>query len=174
MDRGQLWFLLVHVSAAGLALGGMAFFGGIFIPRIRRAAAGGAEGATRLIVAGMRAFHPFYLACVGVLIVSGGFYLTRLKVGLGPEYFPRLLAVLGTKLLLVFVLAMLASYQCFGVGLPLERSLLPPGGDGSPGPADPEVLRRQATMVRRLQGCALANVMLLVVIIYLGLSMGRF
>ena len=56
MDRGQLWFLLVHVSAAGLALGGMAFFGGIFIPRIRRAAAGGPEGATRLIVAGMR--HP--------------------------------------------------------------------------------------------------------------------
>ena len=174
MDRGQLWFLLVHVSAAGLALGGMAFFGGIFIPRIRRAAAGGPEGATRLIVAGMRAFHPFYLACVGVLIVSGGFYLTRLKVGLGAEYFPRLLAVLGTKLLLVFVLAMLASYQCFGVGLPLERSLLPPGGDGSPGPADPEVARQQAAMVRRLQGCALANVMLLVVIMYLGLSMGRF
>jgi hypothetical protein len=152
----------------------MAFFGGIFIPRMRRAAAGGAESGTRLIVAGMRAFHPFYLACVGVLIVSGGFYLTRLKVGLGAEYFPRLLAVLGTKLLLVFALAMLASYQCFGVGLPLERSLLAPEADGAPGPAGPELLRRQAAMVRRLRGCALVSVVMLMVIMYLGLSMGRF
>ncbi len=174
MDRGQLWFLLVHVTAAGLALGGMAFFGGIFIPRVRRAAAGGPESGTRLIVAGMRAFHPFYLACVGVLIVSGGFYLTRLKVGLGAEYFPQLLAVLGTKLLLVFVLAMLASYQCFGVGLPLERSLLPPEADRASAVRDPDLVRRQAAMVARLQRCALANVALLVAIMYLGLSMGRF
>jgi uncharacterized membrane protein len=174
MDRGQLWFLVVHVSAAGLALGGMAFFGAIFIPRMRRAAPGRSEDSARLIVAGMRAFHPFYLACVGVLIVSGGFYLTRLKVGLGAEYLPRLLAVLGAKLLLVFVLAMLASYQCFGVGIPLERSLLLAGEDVAPGPPNPELLRRQAAMLRRLQGCALANVVLLMVIVYLGLSMGRF
>lgn len=174
MDRGQFWFLLVHLTAAGLALGGMAFFAGIFIPRLRRAAPGGPEGATRLIVAGMRAFHPFYLACVGVLIVSGGFYLTRLKVGLGAAYFPRLLAVLGLKLLLVFVLAMLASYQCFGVGLPLERSLPAPEGNGAPPAADPARVRRQAGMVRRLQGCAWAGVILLILIMYLGLSMGRF
>jgi hypothetical protein len=173
MDRGQFWFLMVHLTAAGLALGGMAFFGAIFIPRMRRAAAAEGASGTRLIVAGMRAFHPFYLACVGVLIVSGGFYLTRLKAGLGAEYFPRLLAVLGTKLLLVFVLAMLASYQCFAVGLPLERSLLPPDGGGPPA-AEPDVARRQAGMVRRLQGCAWGNVVLLLVIIYLGLSMGRF
>ena len=174
MDRGQFWFLLVHLTAAGLALGGMAFFGGIYIPRLRRAAAGGPEGSARLIVAGMRAFHPFFLACVGVLIVSGGFYLTRLKVELGAEYLPRLLVVLGTKLLLVFVLAMLASYQCFGVGLPLERSLLLSEGDGASSGQDADLARRQAALVRRLQGCALANVVLLIVIMYLGLSMGRF
>ena len=175
MDRGQLWFLVVHVTAAGLALGGMAFFGGIYIPRVRRAAAGEAGGVTRTIVAGMRAFHPCYLACLGVLIVSGGMYLTRLKVGLGAEYFPRLLALLGTKLLLVFLLAMLSSYQCFGVGLPLERSLGPePGGDGEPAGAAPGPAARQAALVGRLQGCALANAGLLVVIIYLGLAMGRF
>lgn len=173
MDREQFWFLLVHLTAAGLALGGMAFFGGIFIPRLRRAGAN-PEESTRLIVAGMRAFHPFYLACVGVLIVSGGFYLTRLKMGMGSEYFPRLLAVLGTKLLFVFILALLASYQCFGVGLPLERSLLPPEGNGAPPAADPELHRRRAGMVRRLQGCAWANVVLLIIIMYLGLSMGRF
>ncbi len=174
MDRGQFWFLVVHVTTAGLALGGMAFFGAIFIPRLRRAAAGTPEGRARLIVAGMRAFHPFFLACVGVLIVSGGFYLTRLKVGLGAEYFPRLLKVLGIKLLLVFVLALLASYQCFGVGIPLERSLLPAEGEGAAGAPDPALTRRQATLVGRLQACALANAALLIVIIYLGLSMGRF
>ncbi len=175
MDRSQLWFLVVHVAAAGLALGGMAFFGGIYIPRLRRAAGGERGGATGMIVAGMRAFHPFYLACLGVLIVSGGFYLTRLKIGLGAEYLPRLLKVLGIKLLLVFILAMLSSYQCFGVGLPLERSLLPGGeGNGNPGPPHSELLRRQAAMVNRLQGCALANAGLLLIIIYLGLAMGRF
>lgn len=172
MDREQFWFLMVHLTAAGLALGGMAFFGAIFIPRVQRAAAEDGRSGTRVIVAGMRAFHPFYLACIGVSIISGGFYLTRLKAGLGADYFPRLLAVLGTKLLLVFILAMLASYQCFGVGLPLERSLVPPEESGTS--PDPEMSRRQAGMVRRLQGCAWANVMLLVIIMYLGLSMGRF
>jgi len=174
MDRGHLWFLVVHVSAAGLALGGMAFFGGIYIPRLRRAGAEGPDLGVRLIVAGMRAFHPFYLACVGVLIMSGAFYLTDLKAGLGAAYFPRLARILGLKLLFVFILAMLASYQCFGVGLPLERSFLPPeGGNGAPAP-DPALARRQAALVGRLQGCAIANMAVLLVIIYLGLAMGRF
>ena len=176
IESGHLWFLVVHVSVAGLALGGMTFFGGIFIPRLRRAGAEGSDAGTRLIVAGMRAFHPFYLACVGVLIMSGAFYLTNLKAGLGAEYFPRLIKVLGLKLLFVFILAMLASYQCFGVGLPLERSYLPPegGGNGGPPEPDPHMVRRQAAMVGRLQRCAVANVAVLLVIIYLGLSMGRF
>jgi uncharacterized membrane protein len=175
MDQGQLWFLVIHVTAAGLALGGMAFFGGIYIPRLRRSAGTKPGEAARLVVAGMRAFHPFYLACLGVLIVSGGLYLTRLKIGLGAEYFPRLVKLLGTKLLLVFVVAMLSSYQCFAVGVPLERSLPADGeGNGSPAAAKPDVLQRQASMLGRLQWCALANTVLLIAIIALGLAMGRF
>lgn len=172
MDRGQLAFLVVHVTTAALALGGMAFFGGIYIPRLRRVAPPSPQGAVPLVVAGMRVFHPFYLGCVGVLIVSGGLYLTRLKVGMGPEFFPRVVGVLGTKLLLVFLLAMLSSYQCFGVGIPLERSMIA-DGEGE-GPAGPGQAGRQAVLLRRLQWCAVGNVALLLLIFYLGLAMGRF
>lgn len=142
------------------------FLGGVLIPVVRRRGVD-AEGL-RIVAAAIRIFHPVSLASLGVLVLTGAVALTPLKETLGPEYVPRLFGVLALKLLLVFVLILVSSYQFFALGPRLFRALPAegekPGGDAS---------AKGMQLIRRLQWWNLVALALGAAIVYLGLRMGR-
>jgi hypothetical protein len=95
--------------------------------------------------------------------------LTDLKVALGERYFTELFATLGPKLLVVFVAALLNSYQFFGVGLRLTRAVA--GADGDRLSAGGERIPAVLAPAARLQSCAWGGAILGGLAIYLGLVM---
>ncbi len=146
-------------------LGGSWFLGAALIPGLRTAAP---EQRIWTVASVIRWYHPSSLAALGVLVMTGAFALTPAKAALGPRYFPALFSLLGPKLLLAFVLVMLSSYQFFGLGLRLVRSLPQEGGSVSP-----EVQAWQLKVVTRIQACALTGVGLAVALSGLGLALSR-
>ena len=157
---------LLHTLAVVVYLGGTVFLGAVLIPVVRRRGLE-AEGL-RIVAAAIRIFHPLSLASLGVLVLTGAGALTPLKETLGPEYVPRLFGVLALKLLLVFVLILVSSYQFFALGPRLLRALPAegekPGGDAC---------RVGMQLMQRLQWWSLVAIALGAAIVYLGLRMGR-
>lgn len=156
----------LHTVAVAVYLGGTVFIGAVLIPVLRRR---GLDANNVHLLAGvLRIFHPVSLASLGVLVVTGAVALTPLKENLGPEYMPRLFGVLALKLLLVFVLILVSSYQFFALGPRLLRAL----------PAQDEKLEdvfftQGIRLIQRMQRWNLAAAALGAVIVYLGLHMGR-
>ncbi len=154
-----------HLLASMVYLGGSWFLGAALIPALSTATP---EQRVRVVAAVIRWYHPTSLAALGVLVMTGAFALTSAKAALGPEYFPRLFMLLGPKLLLAFVLVMLSSYQFFGLGLRLVRSL-PQDGDAVP----PGLQEWQLRVVRRIQACALTGAGLAALLSGLGMALAR-
>lgn len=140
----------LHLASALLYLGGMVFIGGLLIPAARRL--GEVQEALQAIGQVVKVVHPVLLASLGLLIMTGAAMLTTLKVALGGRYFSEVFATLGPKLLIVFTLALLNSYQFFRLGLPLTRIMAEEVED--PVRIPPERMAAMLTLVGRLQGCA--------------------
>jgi uncharacterized membrane protein len=157
---------LLHTLAVVVYLGGTVFLGAVLIPAVRRRGPE-AEGL-RIVAEAIRIFHPLSLASLGVLVLTGAGALTPLKETLGPEYVPRLFGVLALKLLLVFVLILVSSYQFFALGPRLFRAL-PAEGEKAGGGGSAEGMQ----LIQRLQWWSLVAIALGAGIVYLGLRMGR-
>jgi uncharacterized membrane protein len=159
----------LHLVLAFLYLSGMVFVGGFLIPAARRFP--GARQTLQSIARVITVVHPISLASLGVLIITGAAMLTDLKAALGSRYFIHLFSTLGPKLLVVFILALLNSYQFFGLGLRLTRSM----GEDARGQVVVEDDRIAAglLLVGRLQRCAWIGAALGGAALYLGLAMGR-
>ncbi len=159
----------LHLVSALVYVGGMVFTGGLLIPAARRLQEG--RGTLAVIGQVVKILHPILLACLGLLIMTGAVMLTNLKVTLGDRYFGRVFSTLGPKLLVVFVLALLNSYQFFGLGLRVTRSLAeePVGPVGMP----LERIGAMLPLVARLQWCAWIGAVLGGAVVYLGLVMER-
>lgn len=156
----------LHIVAVVVYLGGTVFLGAVLIPVLRRR---GLESEGLHVLAGViRIFHPVSLASLGVLVLTGAVALTPLKETLGPEYVPRLFGVLALKLLLVFILVLVGSYQYFALGPRLLKAL-PPDGE-TPGE---DAFTKGIQLVRRLQRWNLVALALGAAIVYLGLQMSR-
>ncbi len=159
----------LHLVAGLFYLGGMIFIAGLLIPAARRL-----RDARRIVQAIghlVKIVHPTSLAALGLLIMTGAVMLTDLKVALGSRYFSELFAILGSKLLAVFVLALLNSYQFFGLGLGLARSVAQEA-EGHEAVSE-EQTAAMLTKIGRLQRCAWVGAALGGVAIYLGLAMGH-
>lgn len=165
MPRSYFWVLYVHILAACLFEGGMAFFW-LLLGSLRRRLS--PEAFAGEAVAILRFYHPFILACMGLLILTGAWYLTGLKMAMGPS-FGRLFVPLGLKLAVVFLLVVGMSFQFFALGLRLTRGL-GPAGDGRPiGPTTEERLR----LLRALERVNLANLLLGLLAILFGLVLNK-
>jgi len=140
----------LHVVSALIYLGGMVFIAGLLVPSARRL--GEAGRTLQTIGQAVKIVHPVLLASLGLLIVTGAAMLTNLKAALGSRYFSQLFAALGPKLLVVFILALLSSYQFFRLGLLLTRSM----AEEAEGPLrmPPDRMAALLRLVGRLQGCA--------------------
>ena len=152
--------------AVTVYLGGTIFLGGVLIPVLRRR---GLDADGLHILGGViRIFHPVSLGSLGVVILTGAVALTPLKANLGPEFVPRLFWLLSIKLLLVFVLVLVSSYQYFALGLRFVRNL-PAEGER----AAEEVSAKGIQLAQRLQTWNLVAAALGIFIVYLGLRMSR-
>jgi hypothetical protein len=157
----------VHLLAAVLYLGAMLFVGALLAPVARRLRE--EPGAGEALAHVVAVAHPVALGALGLLIIGGAAMLTDLKVALGQRYFTELFATLAPKLLVVFIAALLNSYQFFGVGLRLTRAAA--GADGDRPPADSERPAAVLAAAARLQSCAWGGAILGGLAIYLGLVM---
>jgi uncharacterized membrane protein len=156
----------LHTVAVAVYWGGTVFLGAVLIPVLRRR---GLDADGMHLLAGvLRIFHPVGLASLGLLVLTGAVALTPHKEGLGPEYVPRLLGVLAVKLLLVFVLILVSSYQYLALG-PRLFGALPPEEEKARGGSSTKGIQ----LVQRIQRWNLVAVALGAAIVYLGLRMGR-
>jgi len=139
----------LHLLAAALYLGGSLTLGAAVLPAFRGEADTGKRATLARI---LRVAHPLSLACLGVLVLTGAAGVTALKDRYAGEFAARWFGLLGLKLLLVFVLLLLASYEFFGLGLRLTRAVArEAAGEGGFAPGV------HARMVARLQTVALVN-----------------
>ncbi len=165
MPRTYFWILYAHILAACLFEGGMVFFG-ILLKSLRRRLS--PEEFAGEATAILRFYHPFILTCMGVLILTGAWYLTGLKIAMGPA-FGRLFVPLGLKLAVVFLLMMGMSFQFFALGLRLTRGT-GPAGDGRPiGATTEERLR----LIGALEKANLANLALGLLAVLFGLVLAK-
>jgi len=159
----------LHLVLALVYLSGMVFVGGVLIPASRRPQE--ARRTLQSIAQVIKVVHPISLAALGLLIITGAAMLTDLKAALGGRYFSQLFSTLGPKLLVVFILALLNSYQFFGLGLRLTRFMVEVAS-GQEVMADDQVAAK-LMLVGRLQRCAWIGAALGGAALYLGLAMGR-
>ncbi len=165
MDGGRLTLLYLHLLATVVYLGGLVTVGGILLPVMGKVS--DRRQGREMVIRVIRIFHPVSLLCLGVLVITGASSLTGFKVRWGLRYFVDLYSILGPKLLLVFVLILVSTYQFFGVGLRLSRMW---EGEGEGRPADP---MRVGRLFRHLTICVWVNVLLTVAVVYLGLVLSR-
>ena len=165
MSKGDFWLLYAHLLAACLYEGALVFFWLLMRHLRRRLPPAEFAGEVASI---LRFYHPFVLACMGVLIMTGAWYLTSLKMAMGPA-FGRLFVPLGLKLLAVFLMMMGISFQFFAVGLRLTRGTGPAGNGCPPDAATDERVR----LLRTLERANLANAVLALFAIFFGLALNK-
>lgn len=161
-----MFVAFLHTVGVAVYLGGTIFLGAVLIPVLRRRGLD-AEGL-RVLGGVIRIFHPLSLGSLGLVVVTGALALTPLKEALGPEFVTRLFGVLALKLLLVFALVLMSSYQFFSLGLRFVRAL--PAEGEKPGE---DAFAKGIQLVKRLQRWNLGAAALGTVIVYLGLKMSR-
>ena len=165
MPQSSFWILYGHLVFACFLLGGLTFFSLLLINLRGRLSPDEFVGEVALI---LRFYHPFILFCMGVLIMTGAWYLTGLKMAMGPA-FGRLFIPLGMKLGAVFVLIMGLSFQFFGLGLRITRGIGAAGNGRPIGDTTEERLRA----IRAVEWTNLVNILLGLMAILFGLSLGK-
>ena len=165
MPRSYFWILYLHILAACLYTGAAAFVS-IFLPVLRRRLSPGEFAGE--VAAIVRFYHPFILACMGALILTGAWYLTGLKAAMGPG-FGAIFLPLGLKLGAVFLMVMGMSFQFFALGLRLTRGT-GPAGNGRPLAAGTE---ERLAVIRALEKANLVNLFLGVLAIFFGLVLNK-
>lgn len=165
MTRSYFWILYGHLIFACFFEGGMLFFSLLLQSLRRRLSPEEFAGEVTLI---LRFYQPFILICMGILIMTGAWYLTGLKMAMGPG-FGRLFVPLGMKLGTVFVLILGMSFQFFGLGLRLTRGMGPAGNGRPLGDTTDERLR----LIRAVEWTNLVNILLGLVAILFGLNLGK-
>jgi uncharacterized membrane protein len=130
------------------------------------AAAGVADPAGRRLVLAraLRVYDPLAIAALGVVVMTGASNLTSYKAAMRGEFFQRIGWLLLAKLGLAFLVVMVGTYICFGLGHRIVRA------EGLADPADAAWL---ASMTRRLSFACILSLVLLAVTVWLGLELGH-
>lgn len=165
MSQSNFWILYGHLVFASFFQGGMLFFS--FLLRSLRSRLSPEEFAGEVTLI-LRFYHPFILLCMGILIMTGAWYLTGLKMAMGSE-FGRLFVPLGIKLATVFFLIMGLSFQFFALGLRLTRGIGPAGNGRPIGHTTDERLR----VIRAIEWTNFANFLLGLMAILFGLNLTK-
>ena len=163
MPRSYFLILYGHLIFACFFIGGMSFFS-ILVKNLRKRLS--PDEFAGEVVSILRFYHPFILLCMGILIMSGAWYLTGVKIAMGPS-FGALFVPLGLKLGVVFLAVMGLSFQFFGLGLRLTRGIGPSGNGRSISDGTDERLR----LISAVERSNFVNLIFALSAAFLGLSM---
>ncbi len=149
----RLFIVWVHVLAAVVWVGGMAFVGVVVAPYARKLPA---EQQRELFEQFGRRFSTIGWACIAVLLVTGvGNLIER-----GMEWSPAFARTLGAKLLLVGLMVLLAAFHDFILDPRSATLAADPAKTG-----EAEKVRIRASWIGRI------NLVLAVIVILLGLRL---
>lgn len=109
----------LHLLGIAISLGSGLFFVLVFYPSLKSIP--DPSQRMKTLAESLRYFHPLFLFGICLTFVSGAMRLTDLKIGFGALYYSSLGKILLWKFGLTTVIFMLASMQCFGMGLKLGR-----------------------------------------------------
>ena len=120
-----------------------------------------------IAVAGViKKFHPTELLCYGVALMTGAWMITRFKIDAGVNYFMEYGKPLGFKLILVFILMMVACGKFFGLGTGIVY-LVEEGG------SSPESQAEISRKLKVLMILSWTTIAFLLITIYMGLYLAR-
>ncbi len=155
--------LKVHLFAAIIYIASLFAMGVLAIPLLRRKAP---EECMARVAGILRFYHPYALFLLGLLLMTGAFLLTDLKIAIGANFFTITYKSLSLKLLLVFLIIFFSSHQFFGVGLKLTRANAPLELREFTMP-----IEEQMKVLRRLQVGTFLNLALAAGAFYIGWTM---
>jgi hypothetical protein len=155
--------ILLHLVPWTLGMGSAFYFAFGAVPMANRLV-----GAERIqaLRRNVKFYHITFLLTMSLMVITGAWRLTDYKVALGIQYFNDVANVLIVKLLLFFVVYILAAYQSFGLALRLT-------GTGEQAMADAVPASLVESIVGRMRSIAVLNLFLMTAIGYVGLMLSR-
>ena len=115
-DQINLW---LHLLGMGTYFGSTLLLALMTLPAARRIP--DAAARQTFLAASFKVYSPLTVAALGVQVMTGAFNLTHYKAVLLGQFYSRFGYMLAWKLLLVFILVMIATYIAFGIGLRIVR-----------------------------------------------------
>lgn len=150
----------LHILALSLYLGFVAALWIIMLPTAT--SVDPPEEGTAFLVRSLRIYNPVQIAALGVLVLTGASQITDLKDLYRESYAAELGGILEMKLLVSFVIIMLGTYQCLGVGHRFVRLY----------EADENnAIGRMPSVARKLRAASILIIPFVIYAVYLGISL---
>lgn len=163
MDRADL-LLWVHLLAISAYFGAQFALIYMLLPAAEQA--GDEQRRRAALIAGLRFYNPFTIAMLGVVVITGAMRLTDVKAELKFDYFSRVLAPLGVKLALAFLLIFIQTYLTFGLAFRIGRQEeVAAHGDG-----EPFTIEQVNRMLGRMKAMSWVTIALTAAIILLSIA----
>jgi len=156
--------ILFHLIPWTIGMGSAFYFAFGAVPMANRTLAG--EERLRSLRRNVKFYHVTFLLAMSLMVVTGAFRLTDYKIALGTQYFSDVSTVLIVKLLIFFVVYILAAYQSFGLGLRIT-------GTGEQAMGDEVAADLVDKTVSRMRSIAILNLFLMSATAYAGLMLSR-
>lgn len=155
--------ILLHLVPWTLGMGCAFYFAFGAVPMANRL-----HGQDRLqaLRRNVKFYHITFLLTMSMMVITGAWRLTDYKVALGTQYFNDVSTVLIVKLLIFFVVYILAAYQSFGLALRLT-------GTGERAMEDEVPPALIESVVGKMRSIAVLNLFLMTAIGYVGLMLSR-
>jgi hypothetical protein len=156
--------ILFHLIPWTIGMGSAFYFAFGAVPLANRYL----QGEERLLSLrrNVKFYHITFLLTMSLMVVTGAWRLTDYKIALGVQYFSDISTVLIIKLLIFFVVYILAAYQSFGLGLRIT-------GQGEKAMQDPVAADLVDGVVNRMRRIAILNLFLMTATAYVGLMLSR-
>ena len=156
--------ILSHLLPWTIGMGSAFYFAFGAVPLANRYLQG--EERLRSLRRHVKFYHVTFLLTMSLMVVTGAFRLTDYKIALGMQYFSDVSTVLIVKLLIFFVVYILAAYQSFGLGLRIT-------GQGQKAMEDPVAAEIVDGAVSKMRNIAIINLVLMTAVAYVGLMLSR-
>lgn len=156
--------ILFHLVPWALGMGAVFYFAFVAVPIANRMLTG--ETRLKFIRWNIKYYSPFFLLMMSIMVITGAWRLTDYKVVFGLEYFSKISTVLIIKLLLFFVVYILAAYQSFGLGLRVT-------GQGDKAMEDPVEASLVDGVFSKMRLIAIINLIVMTATAYVGLILSR-
>lgn len=164
MSVKSYMLILFHLVPWALGMGAAFYFAFIAVPLANRFLEG--ELRTKFIRWNIKYYSPFLLLMLSIVVVTGAWRLTDYKIVLGLQYFQDVSTVLIIKLILFFVVYILAAYQSFGLGLRVT-------GQGDKAMEDSVDAAIVDGVFKKMKWIAVINLIVMTATAYVGLELSR-